>query len=177
MAEALADHVASTAALAGLLPLIVTADGAVGEWATRAGFPSIGDPGDGLDAAARTGVEWAGASDSTWLVVHADLPLLSAADLEALAAPIDEGPVIAPSSDGGTSAIGARGPADFAFGDSSFHRHVVMFPGSKVVTRPGLLLDLDSPDDLEAASSAPRGAWIKDLLGQVGDGATHRNLY
>lgn len=164
LARGLADHVATTAAEAGALPLIVTADSRVAEWATRSGFPSIADPGKGLNAAAESGVAWAGRSASRWVVIHADLPLLRVSDFASLTAESPHQTVIAPSSDGGTSAIAGLGPARFAFGVSSFHRHLRIAADPVVVTRPGLLLDVDSPDDLEAAGSDPRGSWIRDLI-------------
>lgn len=164
LARGLADHVSSTVAAAGLMPLVVTADAAVAEWATRAGVPSVTDPGEGLDAAAVTGVGWAGELGSRWLVLHADLPLIGVSDVEALARHLESGPVIAPSADGGTSAIGSVGSTRFSFGDASFHRHLMAVPGARIVVRPGLLLDVDSPSDLRAAATHPRGAWIPDLI-------------
>jgi 2-phospho-L-lactate guanylyltransferase len=177
LARTLADHVASTAAAAGLMPLIVTADGHVAEWATRTGFPSVVDPGEGLDAAAATGVDWAEASGSHWVILHADLPLVDVSDIVALDNRLATGPVIAPSADGGTSAIGGRGPVQFSFGDASFHRHLSSLPGAQIVVRPGLLLDVDSPVDLRAAMSAPGGDWIRDLVYGTRPGSGSQILY
>ncbi len=178
LARELADHVATTVSDAGVMPLIVTADANVAEWATRAGFPSAADPGVGLDAAASAGVAWADQANSDWLVLHADLPLIDTDDITALSRALENGPVIAPSSDGGTSAIGTRGrPHDFSFGPASFHRHLKMFPEARVVTRRGLLLDIDSGSDLEAAMSAPQGSWIRDLIGRWEPGSGGQNLY
>ncbi len=177
LARGLADHVATTVSDAGVMPLIVTADAQVAEWATRAGFPSVADPGVGLDAAASAGVAWADQANSDWLVLHADLPLIEADDISALSRALEDGPVIAPSSDGGTSAIGTRGRRDFSFGPASFHRHLKMLPDAEVVTRPGLLLDIDAETDLEAALSAPRGGWIRDLIGRWEPGSAGQNLY
>lgn len=147
----LAGHVAAEVEAAGLIPLIVTADAEVAAWATSTGFPSLADPGDGLDAAAAAGVGWAEHTSSPWIVLHSDLPLLRREDVAALAAVVRSGSaVIAPSSDGGTSAIGSRGPFDFAFGSGSFHRHLARLPSPTILTRTGLLLDVDSPDDLGA---------------------------
>lgn len=177
LARGLADHVATTVSDAGVMPLIVTADAHVAEWATRAGFPSVADPGVGLDAAASAGVAWADQANSDWLVLHADLPLIGVDDITALSRALENGPVIAPSSDGGTSAIGARGHRDFSFGPASFHRHLKMLPEAEIVARPGLLLDIDSESDLEAAMSVPRGSWIRDLIGRWESGAAGQNLY
>lgn len=162
---ALAGHVASTVESAGLIPLIVTADQEVAEWSMASGFPSLADPGEGLDMAASTGVEWAGHTGSDWLVLHSDLPLLTPADVEFLGVSLGRGrAVLAPSTDGGTSAIGARGEISFAFGVASFHRHLARLPYAEVVIRRGLALDIDSPLDLEAALGSTSGRWLSDAI-------------
>lgn len=178
LGQGLADHVASTATSAGLLPLIVTADSAVAGWATLAGFPSIADPGDGLDVAATTGMEWVMEAQSEWVVVHSDLPLVSPQDLTALADALALGQdVIAPSADGGTSAIGSRTAVTFSFGVSSFHQHLPRLDNPTVVARPGLLLDIDSVHDLESVSATAKGGWIRDLIRGSGVPAEGHNLY
>jgi 2-phospho-L-lactate/phosphoenolpyruvate guanylyltransferase len=161
----LAAHVASTVAQAGLIPLIVTADAEVAEWALASGFPSLPDPGQGLDEAAGAGVRWARHSASSWLVLHADLPLLSVADVTAIARVVASGgDVIAPSSDGGTSAVAADGDFEFSFGPGSFHRHLARLHSPTIVTRSGLLLDIDSPNDLEAVRDAMPDPWPEIAL-------------
>lgn len=177
LARGLADHVATTVSDAGIMPLIVTADAQVAEWATRAGFPSVADPGVGLDAAASAGVAWADQAHSEWLVLHADLPLIGADDITALLQALEDGAVVAPSSDGGTTAIGTRGHRDFSFGPASFHRHLKALPQAEVLIRPGLLLDIDSESDLQAAMSVPDGTWIRDLIGRWEPGSADQNLY
>lgn len=164
----LADHVAVTIAAAGLIPLIVTADAGVAEWATRSGYPSLPDPEDGLDAAVSVGVDWSRQSGETWLALHSDLPLLEAADVEALTRTLAaRTSVIAPSSDGGTSALGGREPIDFSYGAASFHRHLPRLTDPGVVSRTGLLHDLDSPTDLVSVAATVGGAWIAELIGPL----------
>lgn len=168
LGRVLAQHVAATVVDAKQMPLIVTADPDVAEWATRSGFPSLPDPGDGLNAAAHTGVDWARHSGSHWLVLHSDLPLLAPPDVDALTRPQDEGrDVIAPSADGGTSAIGSRDSIEFAFGPASFHHHLQVLVDPQVIARPGLLLDVDSPADLAAAATTEQGEWLGDVLAGV----------
>ena len=162
LGRALATHVAETVEEAGLLAMFVTGDPEVAAWATSSGFPSLPDPGQGLNAAAAAGVEWADRSRSTWIVLHSDLPLLQAEDLGALANTRTD--VIAPSSDGGTSAISARSPIEFAFGPASFHKHLPQLRSPTIVARTGLLLDIDSPFDLASALSHPRGRWMRTAL-------------
>lgn len=165
LGRALADHVATTAAGADLLPVVVTGDADVAEWATLAGFPSLPEGGPGLDAAATAGVRWATESGSRWIVLHSDLPLLALSELTELGSALSEGrSVVAPSADGGTSAIGSDEQVVFSFGVSSFHRHLGTLGNPVVVTRMGLLLDVDSPADLEAAVSTPRGRWLRDVI-------------
>lgn len=159
LGRALATHVAETVEEAGLLVMFVTDDPEVAAWATSAGFPSLPDPGQGLNAAAAAGVEWADLSESSWIVLHSDLPLLRAEDLRALAT--TRADVIAPSSDGGTSAISARSSIEFAFGPASFHKHLPQLHSPTIVARTGLLLDIDSPSDLASALAHPRGRWMR----------------
>lgn len=161
----LADHVATRAEEAGLIPLIVTADSAVAEWSIGRGIPSIPDRGQGLNDAAREGVRWALESRGEWLVLHGDLPLLTADDLQALQKVLaDGGNPLSPSADGGTSAVGGRAAAPFYFGVGSFQRHLVSAPKPQIVFRTGLALDIDSPQDLRAALDHPRGRWLRTIL-------------
>lgn len=165
LGRALGGHTAGAVEGAGLIPLIVTADPQVAEWATTSGFPSLPDSGDGLSAAAQVGVEWAKASASRWIVLHGDLPLLTASDVTAVDGVMSEGHgAIAPSSDGGTSAIGSDRDFRFAFGVGSFHRHLRRLPRARVIVRTGLALDVDAPNDLAAAASTRSGAWLRDIV-------------
>lgn len=158
---ALAEHTVAVAEDADLLPVIVAGDPEVAEWSLRAGIPVVQDPGQGLDAAARIGADWADTGGSAWLVLHADLPLLDRADAEVLRDRLEAGsPVIAPSADGGTSALGSTGSFAFAYGPGSFHRHLARLRGAEIVARVGLLHDLDSPGDLASALAHPRGGWL-----------------
>ena len=164
LGRALAERTASLAVDAGLIPVLVAGDADVADWAVHQGFPSIPDPGHGLDAAAEAGAVWAETSSSSWVVLHADLPLLTRAELEEVVRTRDrQGWVIAPSADGGTSALGGKGPAHFAYGPGSFHRHLARLPQAPILSRLGLLHDVDSYSDLESARRHPRGAWLVGL--------------
>ena len=161
LGQALAGRVASLVDQAGLTPLIVTADKQVVAWAGGSGFAVATDPGRGLDAACQVGVSWATDNGYRWMVIHADLPLLVAGDLRALTRPMARGAdVIAPSADGGTTAISSTGRFSFSYGPASFHRHLSRLTDPEVVTRTGLLHDLDSPNDFLSASRHPAGDWI-----------------
>jgi 2-phospho-L-lactate guanylyltransferase len=129
--------------------VVVTGDDGVAEWASGLGVAAIPEGAGGLDGAARAVVDHAG--DRPWIVLHADLPRVTTDDLfaaiEALAA---TGEVIAPSWDGGTSLLGGRGMRPFAYGSGSFHAHLRRTPRARVLVRPGLALDLDTPADYRA---------------------------
>lgn len=90
------------------------------------------------------------------LVIHADLPLLRAAEVEELLSAAEAaGLALAPDRhDTGTNALAiADGrPFAFRFGCESLARHLAQADGCcRVVRRPGLALDLDTPEDLDAA--------------------------
>jgi len=166
LAQAFAIHTADTSASAGLIPLIVAGDYDVAEWALIRGIPTVDDPGIDLSAAAAAGVEWARAAGCSWIVIHCDLPLLQVREVAVLATALEKtGAVIAPSADGGTSALGGSEPLEFAYGPVSFHRHLARIPETTVVVRPGLLHDVDSPADLVSARRHPRGLWLADVIG------------
>ena len=167
LGRALASHVAGVAEKAGLLPIFVTGDPEVATWATGLGFPSVPEQGEGLDNAAASGVGWAVQSKSPWLVLHSDLPLLTAGDLAALSEAIGNGhDVVAPSSDGGTSAIGSSGGSiAFSFGPGSFSRHLARLDEPRVFTSVGLLHDLDTPADARSAAAHSRGEWLASYIG------------
>ncbi|MDP9495562.1 MAG: 2-phospho-L-lactate guanylyltransferase [Actinomycetota bacterium] len=166
LAQAFAIRTADTAASAGLIPLIVAGDYDVAEWALIRGIPTVDDPGNDLNAAAAAGVEWARSADCSWIVVHCDLPLLQVHELgELTSALATVGTVIAPSADGGTSALGGTEPVEFSYGPGSFHRHLARNRDAAVLARIGLLHDVDSPADLISASRHPRGKWLASVLG------------
>ncbi len=90
------------------------------------------------------------------LVIHADLPLLAAGDLDALLeAATRAGQALSPDRHlTGTNAVAIADGATlrWCFGADSFRRHRdVLRPGHAVVRRPGLLLDCDTGSDLTIA--------------------------
>jgi 2-phospho-L-lactate guanylyltransferase (CobY/MobA/RfbA family) len=124
------------------------------------------DMGKGLDGAADIGTGWADETGSHWLVVHSDLPLLTVSDLRALEESLlRNGLVLAPSADGGTSAMGGRGVHyRFRYGPGSFRRHLALYPEAAIVVRLGLLHDVDTYADLDSARNHPRGAWLTGVI-------------
>lgn len=160
----LAERTVEAVAKADGLPLVLSADHAVTEWARAIGVDVLLDEGSSLDEAARMAVSYVRRQFDAWAILHADLPVLTADDLEeALNVVGSGGAVVAPSSDGGTSLIGSSLEVfDFSYGPGSFHRHLAALASHDptVIVNRGLALDLDTPDDLAAAARTAEGAWL-----------------
>ena len=154
LSQRLFDHVATVlAAVPDVAIVTLLADRRPSGWSGGWSGGWIADTGRGLNAELQ-----AAAVARPLLVIHADLPLLSVADVEALLAAAEgSGCAIAPDRHGsGTNALAladARGFA-FGFGAGSFARHRAQAADAAVVERLGLGLDLDTPDDLDAAAAA-----------------------
>jgi len=93
------------------------------------------------------------------LVLPADLPTLRMEDVRLLAGEmLDSEVVIAPSDDGGTSALGLRPPHAMppAFGTNSaaLHRRQAEAAGLRCAVRvlPNLRVDIDTPEDLRSVA-------------------------
>ena len=154
LGRAVAAHTVGTALQTGERVAVVTGDDGVTAWARRLGTEVIREAaGGGLNGAAAAAVAAAGGGD--WLILHADLPGVAPADIEAarqLRRSADY--VVAPSYDGGTSLIAGRESFPFAYGPGSFHRHLRAAGGrARALVRTGLALDLDTPRDYELARS------------------------
>jgi 2-phospho-L-lactate guanylyltransferase len=118
--------------------------------------PELLDEADGLNPSlARAARRLDARAGDRLLVVFADLPLVSAGDLDALAAAAERGFAIAPDRHGvGVNAVGFRQPldVDFCFGPDSRHRFEAearrLGQTPVLVQRPGLGLDIDDADSL-----------------------------
>jgi 2-phospho-L-lactate guanylyltransferase len=139
---------------------VVSADEEVLAFARRLGAQSIREPPGirGLNAALAFAADVLARQATTGLLVlPADVPLATSADLEAILAAWQEAPVVlCPSRSGGTGALALRPPQaiPFRFGPRSFaaHRRAAVerdLPVA-VLDRPGLALDIDRPEDLRA---------------------------
>ncbi|MBV8084357.1 MAG: 2-phospho-L-lactate guanylyltransferase [Chloroflexi bacterium] len=122
------------------------------------GGQPIEEPQEGLNVALQLGREWALAQGATGLlVVPSDVPLLTAADISAVAAAAPQADVvIAPSNDEGTNALLLQPPdaIPFRFGrrSAAYHRFEATKRGLRVqfVHSPTLAFDVDTPDDCAA---------------------------
>ena len=143
---------------------VVSADEEVLAFARRLGAQPIREPrpSRGLNAALSFAAEvLARQGASGLLVLPADVPLATSVDIEAVLAAWQVAPVVlCPSRSGGTGALALRPPQaiPFRFGPRSFaaHRRAAVERGLPVavLSRPGLALDIDRPEDLAAVVAA-----------------------
>lgn len=142
----LAERVVSATTSAGLTTMVVTGSGDVWTWAIQRGLAIGDDPGTGLSDAAASGV--ASAEAHPWIVVHADLPLVTSEAIAEIAEIAERSTVLVPSHDGGSSVVGGFGRFPFAYGPGSFHRHLSAVPSAVVIPSPSLSIDIDTPAHL-----------------------------
>ncbi len=108
---------------------------------------------------------------TTVLLVPIDVPLVTTAEFESLAAAAKPGVIIVPSADGtGTNAL-VRTPPDVIesrFGKNSFRAHLEQARAkgitAEVMRPPGIVFDVDTPED------------VAELLARAPDSATARLL-
>ncbi len=126
----------------------------------------------GINQALSHGAETISDDVETLLVVLADVPAVTPAEIDSIidAIPSANGLVICPSAAKGTSALALRPPGTipFRFGPNSFsaHRREALASGltTKVVRFDSLSNDIDEPDNLS------------ELLAHPAETATHRLL-
>jgi 2-phospho-L-lactate/phosphoenolpyruvate guanylyltransferase len=90
------------------------------------------------------------------LIIHADLPLLSAEDVGELIKAAQGGAAIATDRAGeGTNAVAISDGREFTFrfGAGSRTLHCRQYPDMPVLEREGLMSDLDTPDDARFVSA------------------------
>lgn len=142
---------------------VISRDAATLELATATGADAICDRADDLNGAlAQAANYYADAGAKALLVLHADLPLVTPAEIDRLATALDDAPgvVLAASRDGGTNALLARPPLalPFLFGHGSLARHIDAARARglalHVVRSPGLELDIDRPADLRLLAAS-----------------------
>ena len=161
--------------------VVVTPDATVADVAQRAGAETLVRDDPGLNAAIEAAAaELCDDPQDGVLVVLGDVAGIEASEITRLLAVLDgPGVALAPSSDGGSSAV-LRIPYDAipaSFGPASAKRHRELTESAGVPFRelalPSLSIDIDEPEDLEAllASDAPapntRAAWRKLRQGEA----------
>ena len=154
LARSMADCVVE--ACGTMAVLVVSSAAEVHEWAETRGLEVVDDPGAGLDAAARAGVQWFRAREFDRVIVaHADLPRARPGSLERFADVTPGGVVIVPSHrDDGTPvlSIPVHPPFPFAYGVGSAHRHAQIARelglAVQLVHDDELAYDVDLPEDL-----------------------------
>ena len=163
LARALLSHTLDVLAACPVIPCVVSRDITALDLARRRGAATLVETESGLNAALTLAREWAlGRGAQAVLVVPADLPLLTPADIAAV---LDLGRgsrsvVIAPDARGeGTNALLLRPPdaINFAFGPQSFYEHCAQAETSQVALcvhrSPALAFDLDTPADWKQIST------------------------
>lgn len=140
--------------------LIVTSDPDAEAVGLAFGCSLVADPGGGLNAAVATGTARAlEAGAASLLVLPADVPLVAADDVTGLFA-ADAQVVVAPSDDGGTSALLRRPPdvlgTRFGPRSAAAHEAAARAAGLRVETPdlPSLRLDIDDLADLERLAAS-----------------------
>jgi len=159
-AAMLDDVIAATRGVPFAKRLIVTESAAVRKVARAAGLETLDVPASGTNGAARAALK-ASRDGGRALLLVADVPLVTKADLDALiatAAPV----VVAPDRHRrGTNALLLTPPSVIApgFGRDSYRVHRERAARAKakvrVVRTRGLSTDIDSPDDLRVARRSP----------------------
>lgn len=178
-AAMLTDVVTAAAAFSDRV-IVVTGDSTVADLARDLGalVAPDADPPAGINAAVARGV--AAVGGSSVLIVMGDVPCATAADLRqvAAAAPPLPGVTLATSRDGtGTNAmmLSPSGVITPSFGAGSLRRHLdsAQLAGVEctLVTAPGLMLDIDTPEDLAAFSAVPGPSHTKELCDALDLGA------
>jgi 2-phospho-L-lactate guanylyltransferase len=148
--------------------VVVTAEPAAEALAHGYGARVVHDTREsGQSAAAEIGVRAVGAEADVVLLVPGDCPWLDPVTLDALIASVEPAPsvVIVPDRHGsGTNGLLLHPPDVIApaFGPGSRERHVALAEDAGAALRieplPSLVLDVDTPDDLEAMREALEGS-------------------
>ncbi|GAB4216511.1 MAG: 2-phospho-L-lactate guanylyltransferase [Roseiflexaceae bacterium] len=133
----------------------------LGHAAAQGATPLLDRADDLNDALAQAAGHYALRGAAGLLVLPADVPLVAPADIARLTKAAGPGVTLAPSRDGGTNALLVRPPLalPFLFGPSSLARHLDAARAhglpATMFRAAGLVLDVDSPDDLALLAGAP----------------------
>jgi 2-phospho-L-lactate guanylyltransferase len=153
--------------------VVATSDREVAEMARRSCALVLEEPEQvshsvSADAACLRAMEMGA---STALLVPIDVPTVTPADFTRLASSARPGLIVVPSSDGtGTNAL-VRTPPDCIqsrFGPGSFRAHLdqAISKGipADVLRLPGLMFDIDTPEDVAEFLASPRECEVSSFL-------------
>jgi 2-phospho-L-lactate guanylyltransferase len=163
----------ATPRLAGII--VVSGDPAVAKLSRPFDARVVGDVMEnGVNAAVLQGLRMLDPSSTGVLVIPADVPFATAADLQAVIAQLGHFPIVlAPAlSDGGTNTLAMRRPDLIApsFGDDSFARHQALARdaglGCGIVRSEGLGRDIDYPGDLVPRTESKKFSLTAVLLAE-----------
>jgi 2-phospho-L-lactate/phosphoenolpyruvate guanylyltransferase len=137
--------------------VVIAGDAQAAAEAIRPGVEAVVEPAAGLAAAFATADRAAREAEAT-LVIPADLPLATAADIDTVCAAGARAPavVVVPTRDGGTGALLRRpsGLVGTAFGPGSAAAHLRLAATAGIrpvqLDLPNLAFDIDTPGDLRA---------------------------
>lgn len=176
--EALAGHMArdvlaalrATPGIAGIA--LLAGDDTAGPLARDFGCRLIGErPGAGLSAGLEAAAaELAAAGAGTVLILHADLPSLTPADVGLLLGQLQPGMTVVPAADGGTNALVLAPPTagPCRFGPDSARRHLEAATRRGIPARrlalPAFARDVDTVDDVRWLCGQPGGGTARDYL-------------
>ena len=152
---------------------VVTREPAVSALArTRGAEPLVEDANRGHTAAvARAQAEAARLGARVFVTIPGDVPCVTAEEIRRLVEAVAPGvPAFAPSRSGLGTNGAALAPPDampLTFGEPSFENHLAAARARalepRVLSLPGLALDVDAPDDLDALLAVP-GATVSARL-------------
>jgi 2-phospho-L-lactate guanylyltransferase len=179
MLEDVLSAVVAARGLAGIV--VVTGDEEAAELAARHGATILREAAGRGQSAAVAATAWMlrDSGAAAMLALPADVPLVTAAEVEAMLAAHEPAPAvtIAPAADRrGSNGLLCSPPdvIDFHFGDDSFvpHRDAARRQGIEpaVLTLPGFGLDIDRPADLAELLSRPATTRAQTWLLNLGIG-------
>lgn len=151
---------------------VLSRDAAAAREATRLGAEFLQEPPGAPDLNRALAFAQAEHADAeALLLVPADLPFVTPADIQELIDALPSGPgvALAPSRDGGTNGLLLRPPTVIApaFGSGSAARHLAAAVAAGVtvarVDGERWALDIDTPEDLELAASMAGSDEIETL--------------
>jgi len=155
---------------------VVTDDDHVADLVATAGHDVFQDQGANLCAALdAAAAQLAATGVTTAMIVPADIPTISASDIDALLARHKGGLSISPAiRDGGTNALICSPPdaVPFCYGNDSARRHEKKAQQAGIVCNrlpmPAFFRDVDLPDDLAWLSTQENGASTLQFLQHSG---------